>query len=172
MIKLFEIPIYAISRNKLNKKYQTFRNNFKSKYPYLSSKTFERCIELETYPQRCWEYNHLIGYILIYYEFNDIYFNVYLPYKIRRYYWRSYRKIYVRDIMANSTHFRIDDITKNKEKQKDLIEMLDVVIKDHIPKEFYVDRETFDNTYSFINYSEIILNSKSLSQSNKGKILR
>ena len=160
MVKLFEIPIYGLSRETLHARYNKYCDNFHQKYPNASIECSERCIELETASQRCWEYNHIVGYILIYFEFNDIWFNVYLPKQCDRYRWESCQKTFIRNIFANSTHFRIDDLSNNEAIQKDLADMLDSTIKAHVPKRFYVDRETFDSTYKFINYSNIISNEK------------
>ena len=157
MVKLFEIPIYGLSRKTLGARYKKYCDNFYRKYPDASVESSEICIELEKGSQRCWDYNHIVGYILIYFELNDICFNVYLPKQCDRYRWGSCQKTFIRNIFANSTHFRINDLSNNEAIQKEIADMLDSTISAHVPNRFFVDRETFDNTYKFINYSEMIL---------------
>ena len=57
------------------------------------------------------------------------------------------KKTFIRDVLANGIHFRIDDSTDNEEIQNELEEMLGMTIRAHVPKRFYVDRSAFDNTY-------------------------
>lgn len=161
MVKLFEIPIYGLSSKTIDDRYQKYCENFQKQHPDVVGEHFERCIEHLTYPQRCWNYNHIVGYILIYFERNDIFYDVYLPYQCDRYRWDSHKKTFIRNVFANGTHFRIDDPTNNEKIQNELAEMLDMTIRAHVPNRFYVDREAFDNTYRFINYGEIILRSTS-----------
>ena len=79
MVKLFEIPIYGLSRETLRDRYEKYCDNFHQRYPDATVESSEICIELEKGSQRSWEYNHIVGYILIYFEFNDMCFKVFLP---------------------------------------------------------------------------------------------
>ena len=117
MKKLFEIPIYAFNRNNILEKYRLYCKKIKRMYATSPSQTIENCIDIETYPHRSWEYNHIVGFIMIYYEHNDICFKVYLPFDLKKYHWRSFRKIYVSDIFANGVHFYVDNLTESKEIQ-------------------------------------------------------
>ena len=63
MVKLFEIPIYGLSRETLKERYEKYSDNFHQKYPDATVESSEICIELEKGSQRSWEYNHIVGYI-------------------------------------------------------------------------------------------------------------
>lgn len=108
---------------------------------------------MDTYPFRLWDYNHVVGYIRISIDGHDIIFDVFLPMPhCDRYYWKSKRKIFLYDISANGTHFYVADRMDNKEIQVRTAEMLQAVIKTHIPKNYFVDTEAFDNLNERVDY--------------------
>lgn len=158
MQKFFDIPIYAIDKETLLTRYKRFVDDFrKNVFSNISEETFKRCVEIETYPKRLWEYNHIVGYITIGYEFGDICFKVHLPRpEIKRYYWKSRKKIFLYDIHTNGTHFRINKKMNNQDVQEEIHNMFNSIVKIHVPKRFYVDREAFDNLNSNIDYLKII----------------
>ena len=157
MKKVFEIPVYALTREQLRHKFVKFVDSWKEKNPYASSENLRRCIEIETYPQRLWEYNHIVGYIVISTDRYDILFDLYLPTPlIERYIWTSKQKRFLYNIQANGTHFHMNDKLSNMEIQKKIQEMLNGVIKRHIPERFFVDLETFKTLNRMIDYKLIL----------------
>ena len=160
MIKLHEIPIYALSKKALSKRYDRFKERFRESCPTIDDESFRKCVDLETFPQRCWNHNHVVGYIDIFVDRQDFIFEIYLPYpETKRYDWRRSRKIHVRSIIANGTHFYVDLNMSNADIQTQITEMLAWVIKDHIPSKYYVDRDAFDTVHRHIDYKNIF-NSK------------
>ena len=156
MIKLHEIPIYALSEKELSKRYEHFKDSFWGNSPPIDAETFKRCIEHETHPQRGWNHNHVVGSIDVLLDKQDIVFEIYLPYpEVKRYDWRRSRKIYVRNIMANGTHFYIKSEMSNSDIQAQLSDMLNFIVKDHIPKHYYVDRRAFDAVSPYTDYKGI-----------------
>ena len=156
MNKLFEIPIYALSEKTLFERYQNYSDICEKKNPHTDSDTCKRCIEIETFPQRLWQHNHVIGYIDISFDRQEVVFDVFLPYpEVKRYDWRSKRKIHVRNIGANGTHFYIDSRMKNSDIQMKITDMLNRVIADHIPKKYYIDRTAFDMLHEHTDYRSI-----------------
>ena len=154
---LHEIPIYALSKKELSKRYERFKESFQKSCLTIDDESFRKCIDLETFPQRCWKHNHVVGYIDIHLDRQDIVFEIYLPHpKNKRYNWRRSRKIYMHNIMANSTHFYVDSKMCNNDIQTKITEMLDWIIKDHIPSKYYVDRNAFDSVHSCIDYKSIL----------------
>lgn len=157
MKKVFEIPVYALTREQLRHKFVKFVDSWKEKNPYASSENLRRCIEIETYPQRLWEYNHIVGYIVISTDRYDILFDLYLPTPlIERYIWTSKQKRFLYNIQANGTHFHMNDKLSNMEIQKKIQEMLNGVIKRHIPERFFVDLEAFKTLNRMIDYKLIL----------------
>ncbi|HCA30638.1 MAG TPA: hypothetical protein DEP23_14345 [Ruminococcaceae bacterium] len=157
-MKLFELPIYAISSDTLKQKYQEFKRKFQKTYSTHKSvdDVYKKCLDIETYPQRLWDYNHIVGYIRISLTQNDVLFDIFLPTpKIERYLWRSHKKHFLYNIYANGTHFYIGCM--NNEEIRTMAEnMLDGVIKDHIPPRYYVDRESFDYLNNQIDYRTLL----------------
>lgn len=95
----------------------------------------------------------MMGSIDICFDRQDIIFEIYLPYPdVKRYDWRRSRKIYVRNIMANGTHFYIEAGMSNTDIRSKLSDMLNFIVRDHIPRQYYTDRRTFDAVNHYIDY--------------------
>ena len=156
-IKLFEIPVYAMTKNALLENYGNKKNKLKAEHPFIDEEMFDSVLRIETYPQRLWEYNHVIGYIAISYSKSDVMFDIYLPVKrSRRYCWTSRRKIWLRNAMANGLHFRISDEMDSETIAKRVAEMVNLIITDYIPEEYYVDAEAFHSLNTRVDYAAIM----------------
>lgn len=159
MIKLHEIPIYAFTKNELQKRYEKRVAKLRSFCEDVDKETIEKCIQIDTFPHRLWEHNHLVGYIDIIFDGRDISFEVYLPHqRIERYHWKRNNKIFLYNVMANGTHFFVEDKMTNADIQAKISEMLKWIIEDHIPEKFYVERTTFDAINDCIDYKNLLKN--------------
>ena len=159
MKSLFEIPIYGISPSNLWKRFSERKEAIEAECAdrNVDSNHVNTLLMIETYPYRLWQYNHIVGYIRISTDGQDMNFDVFLPVGQRqRYRWISKRKVFVYDIHANGTHFYLGDMKTNDKIQQRLAEMLRGIIKYHVPKRYYVDTSTFDSTYRYIDYMSII----------------
>ena len=158
MHKFIEIPIYALDKSTLRVRYEKYVDTLRREvFPDIIEETFQRCLEIETYPKRVWEYNHIVGYVVIGYEFGDISFKLYLPTpQKQRYMWRTSKKTFLYDVHSNGTHFRVNESMCNEDIQYEIADMLDSIIKEQVPKKYYVDRQAFDNVNSKIDYLKII----------------
>ena len=157
MIKLHEIPVYALSKKELSRRFRYHKEKLKSILPNDNEEEFRWIIEGETFPQCVWVHNHVVGYIDILFSGQDVVFEVYLPYpEINRYSWLGRRKVVLRNVMTNGTHFYVDSKMDNADIQDRMVDMLDWIIKEHIPSRFYVDRNTFDTIRNSIDYLEIM----------------
>mgnify|MGYP003450848506 FL=1 len=158
MHKIIEIPIYALDKSTLRVRYEKYAETLRRDvFPDIKEETFQRCLEGETYPKRVWEYNHIVGYIVVGYEFGDISFEIFLPTpQKQRYIWRTSKKTFLYDVHSNGTHFRVNKSMCSEDIQYEIADMLDSIIKEQVPKKYYVDREAFDNINSKIDYLKII----------------
>ncbi|MBO4987715.1 MAG: hypothetical protein J6C63_02570 [Lachnospiraceae bacterium] len=158
MQKFIEIPIYALDERTLCVRYEKYVEELRRDvFSDINEETFKRCLEIGTYPKRVWEYNHIVGYIVIGYEFGDLQFKVYLPTSQKqRYRWRTTKKTFLYDTHSNGTHFRVDGSMSSQDIQQEIENMLNSIIKEHVPKRYYVDRQAFDNINSKIDYLKII----------------
>lgn len=158
MIKVFDIPIYAMTEEEFRKRRAQMDSNLYARFQgdTLETDRMERIIFIETYPARCWDYNHIVGYIKIQMQATDAWFSVYLPYDKKKYFWNSKKKIHLHDIQANGIHFRIEKNYSNEEIQLEMAEMLDFVIKEHVPLKYFVDDEAFRIMNSSVDYKKLL----------------
>lgn len=157
MKKLFEIPIYALSPAKLDINVGKRITKLKELFTHSDADTIAHVIDSETYPMRCWDYNHIIGYIRIAISKTDILFDVFMPISTpKRYVWNTRRKTYVQNICANGTHIYCGSLKTNEEFRKAISSMLEQVITDHVPTDFYVDRAAFDTNNDHLDYLTIV----------------
>ena len=157
MKKLFDIPIYALSPDELNRRVKQKIDNLKEHLAGTDQQSMDLIIDTETFPKRCWDYNHIVGYIRVSATRQDIEFDLFLPRPaVERYIWSSPRKAFLYDVHANGTHFYTGDMKTNEEIREAADEMLTWMIKDFLPKRYHVDRSGFDNLNRHLDYLEII----------------
>ena len=154
---IHEIPIYAMNKEELHRKYAKLVSTYRTEYSHSDKDTVNALIALASYPQRLWEYNHLVGFIRISVTSQDVLFDVFLPMPSRkRYIWTSGRKIFLFNVSANGTHFYVNETMPNCSIQTQVAEMLSGVIKEHVPARYYVDTATFENTNPVLDYRKIM----------------
>lgn len=153
-IKIFEIPIYAFSKDELLNKFENKKRDILNENYNLSQTTKNAVIELETYPARVWEYNHIIGYLVIYVSQQDIIFEVFKPHKLKRYNWNSKKKLFLLNTHQNGLHFRLAKDQNLDVIQKDVEDMLFNIVDENF-RSRYVDLDMFLRINKYINYLEI-----------------
>ena len=157
MKKLFEIPVYAVCPEELKKRVGIRIAKLKARMATVDRDTMNQIIDHDTFPKRCWDYNHIVGYIRISATPQDIVFDLFLPKPaIDRYVWYSPKKAFLYDVNANGTHFYTGNMKTNEEIRMATEEMLTWVIRDFLPKRYYVDRSCFDTLNSHMDYLEIM----------------
>lgn len=156
-MKLFEIPIYRYSKIELKKRYDRYISSLMTKFQSITEETANNIIELETYPQRLWDYNHIIGYIVVKKEYSDIVIELYLPEPmITRYYWHSIKKIFLYNTHLNGHHFYIGDMKNGAQLKKQLHTLLDSLISDIEKKKYFVDSEAFESIDELLDYDRLL----------------
>ena len=161
MIKLFEIPVYAWTKEKFDKKIDKAKEIETEAYLKRHNREDEAtCIEeyleyvFNSY--QIWEYNHIIGVIVISLEGRDVCFYIYKPYStIEKYHWKSRKKVYLREQQYGGLHFRISEKDTNESVRIKTKDMLDGIAHD-IFKKNYVDKEAFINVNANIDYMKMI----------------
>ena len=156
-MKVFEIPIYALKKQSLTKRYLNYANKWHSHNPSSSEEFANASIAIATYPQRLWDYNHIVGYITISVDAQDDCFNIFLPAEQReRYRWQSKRKIFLYNIQVPGTHFYVYDKMSNRDIQNRVKDMLYGIIKERIPRRYFTDTEAFDTLNEMVDYKSIL----------------
>ena len=112
-MKLFEIPVYALTRERLKEQVDSFVEEEKKKYSIRhgerpSEDHMNELIVREISPQCAWDYNHIVGFVAIVFSGNDIVIEWFSPYyKYRKYYWRTKDKVFLRNDQLVGFHFSI-----------------------------------------------------------------
>lgn len=157
MKKLFDIPIYALSPDELSRKVKQKVDKLKECAAGTDLQTMDLIIDAETFPKRCWDYNHIVGYIRISASQQNIVFDLFLPIPAaERYIWNSPRKTFLYDVNTNGTHFYTGNMKTNEEIRKAVGEMLAWMVKDFLPKRYLVDKSGFDNLNRYLDYQGIM----------------
>lgn len=160
MTQLVLIPVYAFSEKVFKQRYEKSVQAIRNKYSSIPENILQEIIDYETFPQRSTPLNHVIGYITISVFGNDMYFDVYLPLKLKRYIWTSRQRNFIQNILANGTHFNYTFCKNNKEIQDKVVDMINLVIKEHIPSRFFVDTRSFFRLNCNIDYYNLIKSAK------------
>ena len=156
MQKLFEIPIYALSRETLKKRVA------KKIEPYQSDKydqrTRQALINVAAGPASSWEYNHIVGYIQITYDMDQFtfYYELYMPSSLKQYRWDSSKKTLLINRRVNGQHFYIEKMMGNQQIAEKVRHNLLDMIHDFIPDKYYVDLTAFDSLNPYLDYRRII----------------
>ena len=158
--KLFEIPIYALDRNTLKRRVQKAEKSYEKEYmethrnPDINH--YRECLRLLLYPQRLWDYNHIIGYITIKSDGQDILLEEYLPYAtVERYHWHGQKKHFVVNQMSPGMHFYIGKKSSQEIKESILLFLNDYDVR--LKKRGYIlDREAFDNVVPYIDFKRLV----------------
>ena len=107
-MKLVEIPVYALSEKVLKKRVDIAFSKFSKDYNYTGKSNAElrQIFDISAYPAHLWEYNHIIGYIVISKSVDDMILDWYAPLStVQKYYWNSGKKHYIQDTHLNGYHF-------------------------------------------------------------------
>lgn len=165
LMKLFEIPIYAYSPEGLQKKVSEYKEKHKKEYEISHKKIDQQhmsaCANLACSPYQLWEYNHIVGYIVIASEKNDLVFELYLQAHSNnfksRYIWLSNQKWFLCNQNILDYHFRMKPTDTNEIIKAKIILLLEEIIKEFIPSKYYVDRDAFDNVNKLIDYESLLV---------------
>lgn len=155
-IKLFEIPIYALSKKKLKEKVHQKEEKLREKIK--DEKTFQYIRERSILPFGSWEYNHVVGIIKISVKNSSIIYEIYgqTPW-VKRYCWYTSKRKALQNRQIIGTHFYIGDEQSNENIQNKVADyLLHGIVRDYIPSNYYVDIEAFLNVNKYIDYLDLV----------------
>lgn len=159
-MKLFEIPVYGLSRNVLKKRVEQRRTKLINA-SCLSEEDLKNEITLcglSAFPKDQWDYNHIVGYIVIYHEGNNIRLNWYTAIEAKAYHWSSDNKKFFALSRPSGFHSYIGNIKTGDELRSWIHELLSRFIRDLKMKHrgYFVDLEAFHNLDTLIDYSRLL----------------
>lgn len=154
IIKLFEIPIYAMKKEEFCKKWdkEIKKYNIHSEEEYKDIKNL-------FFPMTVWEYNQIIGYIVIQIikrEYGtDIEFEWYQSDK-EKFIFKSKRKNFIYNSTLLGFHFFIEENDNNNRIKFKIKEMLCELLKDEQFKNRYIDLSIFEIQLKYLDIMKII----------------
>lgn len=158
-MKLFEIPVYALPEEVLEKRVNTAFGKFLMNHNYTgkSDTELKQLFDRTAYPARLWEYNHIIGYIVISKSGDDMILDWYAPLPtVQKYYWNSGKKHYIQDTHLNGYHFYTGNMKTGVQLQQRLLEFITGFEKDLKKRGYFVDLESFSNIDRLLDYEQLL----------------
>jgi len=160
MKTLFEIPIYAIKRDVLHSRVEKTKEKHikecvECHHLKPDSDEIHRSLEMLTYPMCVWEYNHIIGYLRISIDAQDVLFDTYLPMnQVERYHWDSKVKHFVVNQMEPNNHFYIGNKSSNEIRDR-ITDYLNDYCKRMDKRGYQVDLDAFNTLHKYIDYKMV-----------------
>lgn len=158
-MKLFEIPVYAMSKEKLAKRVELKCQKIQAENAdrNVPEEHMKQVIAIETFPQRLWEYNHIIGYIVISKNETDIILEWYAPIPgVEKYHWNSWKKHYVQNTHLGGYHFYIDNMSTSVQLRERLNELVSGYVRELNKRGYYADLEAFNNIGTILDYEKFL----------------
>lgn len=153
---LFEIPIYTMDKEKFENKWRQKEQMYFENSVYETFEEYKRETMISFCPYNIWQYNQILGYIIISVSKNDVWFERYLA-DMNRIIFDSKQKRFMSNKPMNGMHFYTSDMDNTK-----IIaltkEMLESVVKQFIDKKFYVDKTVFNNLIDNVDFKGIMQN--------------
>lgn len=161
-MKLLELPIYALSKEELQKRVEKKKQSIINKFPNADEEIKEEVsglIDKHLFPSRVWDYNHIIGYLVLCLKGSDFQFNLYLPPnvvdgKTFRYYWNSKKRIFVVNAGNPCYHFCVFHMDGD-ELRKSICDYMIDIEKEFKKQKWYIDIEMFYNVISYIDFDKL-----------------
>ena len=158
-MKLFEIPVYVLSRALLEKRVNTAFSKFFKKYNDTgkSETELKKLFDITAYPARLWDYNHIIGYIVISKCGGDMILDWYTLFPgVQKYYWGSGRKKYMQNTHLSGYHFYTGNIKSGTQLRQRLYELIKGFEKELKKRGYFVDLEAFRNIDGLLDYEKLL----------------
>lgn len=154
MIKLFDIPIYSMPIEKFNDKWDKYDNKMRNTLFKGKEDMYNNNIEKFPDPIRKWKYNQIIGYIVISYHANTIWFDLHLTIA-KKLHFKTHQKYPIRNMGINGCHFTINQNSKNNEIIQKISHYLEKIKEEFLNKDSYIDTESFDNMVKMIDFTAL-----------------
>ena len=156
-MKLFEIPVYALQRNDLAKRVGKAYEDFREQHTLADEETVKRGWDRESFPQRLWDYNHILGYIVISKVGDEIELLWYSStFCLQRYKWKSRQKHFLQREQLSGYHFYCGNLASGDQVRARTTDMLMSFTKTLKKKGYYVDLEAFNSINPLIDYDKLL----------------
>lgn len=152
--KIFEIPVYAMPKKVFYKRWEKVKNKTLDMFVSSGWKENEakRTIDQLYFPYTVFDYNQIIGYLIISINSNDVFADYF--YTEDEVFRIASKRRHFMSLMPSIDHLRIYGCTNNEiaDKIKELVDDC----KSYIDKRFYIDDEIFNRLLYCVDYNRII----------------
>ena len=157
-MKLFEIPVYALSKEKLEKCVKQKCEKLKKSAvdSNSSDENLKYVIEHETFPQRLWDYNHIIEYMVLSIDGADIVLDLFAPFERKKYYWYSSKKQFLQDQQLKGYHNNISSVQTGDQLRNKINSLINEYVRTVEKCGYYVDLEAYKNIDAVIDYGRLL----------------
>ncbi len=152
-MKLFEIPVYALSKKRLSERVEYWDKKLREWSNSTSEEHLRKLVAFDTYPQCLWDYNHIIGVMVVNVNGDDVEIQWYAHVPKPRYYWHSDRKIFFQNTNKTGYHFRYLGLTNGKIKER-LCSLVYGFVKELSKERYYADLEVFNNVVHCLDFNK------------------
>ena len=158
-MKLFEIPVYALSKECLEQRVKYAFDIYKKPYPDNADiiKELKTSFNIGAFPACLWEYNHIIGYMVVSKVGKDINIEWYTSSpELQRYLWKSEKKHFFQNMRINGYHFYTGDMKEGEELRNKLKILLEGFVKEVLKPIYFADLEAFNNIDALLDYDKLL----------------
>ena len=156
--KLLEIPIYSMSK-------ETFLKRWNNRYDkrvqdlmlsgHRTYETAKKDARVCTFPYNVWEYNQIIGYIVISISFNDVYFHQFRSLD-SVYRFDSRVKHFIQHTERVNNHFPVLSHYTNEEIKENIRHWVYSLSKEIESDGHYLDISAFENILGYLDIRRFI----------------
>lgn len=157
MIKLFDIPIYSMSKEKFKDKWDNYDNKMRNTLFKGKEDIYNNNVKKFPDSIRKWKYNQIIGYIVILYSDDTIWFDLYLT-DVGKVHFKTHKKHPIVNMNINGYHFMIEKEHKKEEIIQKMYGYINLIQNEFLSKNNYIDTESFDNIVKIVDFSTLIKN--------------
>lgn len=154
-IKLFEIPIYSMPYEKYQKRCMAYINRVANTTSPDNYEYFHSWLYNEYYVKRPWKYNQIIGYIVISYKHDSIWFDEYGTHD-KRIHAIGNVKHNIVNFLLNGHHFYVSNEMTEEEIKNEIMRWLNIIEKDILNKVWCLDKTLFLEQLKYINLRDMI----------------
>ena len=148
---IFDIPIYSMSEECFNKKWDEAVASKIQNYDQLKNTGF-------FYPKCVWKYNYIIGHVEISVSYDTVWFDVYLV-NMKHLPFLSEKKHYIVDQHVNGLHFYALDFS-NEVLRERIHQILYNIQLNYLKKPHWLDYTVFENVANYTDIRRIMQNNR------------
>lgn len=154
-IQLFEIPIYSMSKEEYKKRCIKYINRHAKETTMDNYDFYYDHLKEEYFIDRPWKFNQIIGFVVIYYKPNSIWFNEYIT-SDKNIHAISKTKHFIKNTYLEVYNFHIKDSMNNENIKDEIIYYINSLKKDIFLKRYFFDDSLFQRQIKYIDIRKMI----------------